>query len=340
MSIPTADPSMVAAGVRVNGAVTTSGPAVFDVAGSNLMQPSVLTLGSGAQTYGTLTNPVGTAVTLLGAVTVLNSANTQPTPGTFNGGGTITFNGNIVAGTATPELDVRAGVGTAEFDGSINTTGDFEPGGASVVFKGNVGTAADPLGVFTVQPNSGGTGTPGLDLNGGTYITGGSQNYPFATVISANTVLQAGGNVTFGSTLNGNNPLRPYSLTINVNGGTIAFNGVVGGIVPLLSLTTGNTGTVIGTTQFSMALPTAASGLGGVNVLNAVTINTNADFETTGVVGVTGPTVLSGVTFNGMTGTGTQIYGASPHFRHVRQPRAEHDPARPGVGQHHFQRQD
>ena len=296
------------AGVRLDGALVTGGAVSFNEAGSSLTHPSVLTLGNGAQTY-------GGAVTLLGAVTVLNSANTEPTTGTFHGGGTIIFDGNIVSGvtvvaaSGTPELDVRAGGGTVEFDAPVTTTGDFAPGGASVVFKGSVG----PVGTFTVLPNDPNTGIGGIDINGGGVTTGGSQIFSQPTVLSANTVLQAGGNVTFASTLNGSNLATgtPYTLDIKVSGGTIAFNGIVGGLVPLESLTTENVGTTVGTTQFNMVLPLAASGLAGVNVLGAVNIGTNADFEAVGVAGGAVPTIRSGVTYLGQVGTGTQTYGGA-----------------------------
>ncbi len=296
------------AGVRLNGPLTIGGAVTFNEAGSSLAQPSVLTLGNGPQTYG------GT-VTLLGAVTVLNSASTEPATGTFHGGGTITFNGNIVSGvpvvaaTGTPELDVRAGAGTVEFDAPVVTTGDFAPGGASVIFRGSVG----PLGTFTVLPNDLDTGIGGVDLNGGSVTTGGSQFFNVPTVLSANTTLQAGGNITFASTLDGSNLLtnQPYALDIKVSGGTIAFNGIVGGIVPLESLTTENVGATVGVTRFGMILPVAGSGLGGVNVINAVNIGTTADFEAVGLAGGTVPTILTGVTYLGQVGAGTQTYGGA-----------------------------
>ena len=296
------------AGVRVQGNVMTGGAVTFDEAGSSLTHPSVLTLGNGAQTYG------GT-VTLLGAVTVLNSASTEPATGTFHGGGTITFDGNIVSGipvdpaNGTPELDVRAGAGTVEFDAPINTTGDFAPGGASVIFKGSVG----PVGIFTVLPNDTTPGIGAIDINGGSVTTGGSQFYNLGTVISANTILQAGGNITFAATLNGSNLATntPYTLDIKISGGVIAFDGIVGGVVPLESLTIENVGAKVGTTQFNMVLPLASTGQGGVNVINAVNIGTNTDFEAVGLPGGTVPTILSGVTYLGQVGTGTQTYGGA-----------------------------
>ncbi len=300
------------AGVRINGPLVTGGAVSFNEAGSSLTNPSVLTLNNGAQTYGGV-------VTLLGAVTVLNSANTEPTTGTFHGGGVITFDGNIVSGVpvnvtaGTPELDVRAGAGTIEFDAPITTTGDFAPGGASVVFKGTIG----PVGTFTVLPNDLNTGLGGIDINGGSVTTGGSQIYNFNTVLSRDTVMQAGGNITFVKTLDGsNNPLdgSAYTLDLKLTGSgspVVAFDGIVGGLVPLKSLTTENVGATVGTTQFNMVLPLAGTGKGGVNVINAVNIGTNADFETVGLAGGTVPTILSGVTYRGQVGTGTQTYGGA-----------------------------
>ena len=79
------------------------------------------------------------------------------------------------------------------------------------------------------------------------------------TVLEANTLISAS-NVTFGSTLNGDNNPNRRTLTIGTSGNlaanTVLFQGTVGDVVPLGTLTIGgaSAGTSAGTTLFSQAL--------------------------------------------------------------------------------------
>ncbi len=65
-------------------------------------------------------------------------------------------------------------------------------------------------------------------LNGGAVTTTGAQTYNDAVTLGANATLTStgGGNLTFGSTLNG-----PFALAAHTAGAPV-FQGVVGGTLP------------------------------------------------------------------------------------------------------------
>ncbi len=275
-----------AAGVIVDGPITINDPVVFAVVGSSLAQPGVLTLGNGAQTY--------TGEVSLATNTVLVSALTLPTAGSpFTGGGAINFSSTLgIVGTGGNNLFVRAGVGTATFGSTINVSG-LDLGGAMATFDGPIVLP----GLLSVEPNGGGTsGT--VVLTGGGLTTTGAQVYNASVILGANTVLVssdpavAGGSIVFNGTVDGT-----YSLTLNTPGDEV-FNGLVGSLAPLASLTTDAVGPVGGTAEFNMD---AAGATAGVNVAGAVTINDGVRFDVAGSqLAAGGPaSVLSG---------GTQTY--------------------------------
>ena len=163
--------------------------------------------------------------------------------------------------------------------------------------------------------------------------TSGIQSYAGPVSLGANTVLSSTGNlaITFSSTVN-----NAFTLTVNTTGATI-FGGVVGGVTPLLSLTTdagagatslaGNVTTTLtqtyndpvtltgnailaSTTNLLIALAST------VNGAFTLTVNTTAATTFGGVVG--GVTPLVSVTTNAggttsiagnMTTTGAQGFG-------------------------------
>jgi hypothetical protein len=105
------------------------------------------------------------------------------------------------------------------FSLSITSTG-------TTTFGGVVG-GTTPLMTLTVS-GAGGT----TAINGGAITTTGNQTYNNAVTLGANdTVTTTAGNILFASTLNG-----AFNLSLNVRG-TTTFNGVVGGVTPLNSLT-------------------------------------------------------------------------------------------------------
>ncbi len=214
------------AAVRVNGAVTLNDEARFAVAGSTLTNPTVLTFGNGPQTYA---NPV-----LLGSQTVFTSTAGAPTDPAYTANGQITFGSTVSSASGRQNLYVRTVVGQTQLPGGVDAT-SFDLGGALATFTGQVG----PVGIFSVEPNS---GTGGSVAVGGTFTTTGPQQYNTAVILTAPTVLAAGGNITFLSTVDSDAPATPRALTLNTGGLTV-FDGPVGGTTPLLSLTTDAGGT-------------------------------------------------------------------------------------------------
>jgi hypothetical protein len=105
------------------------------------------------------------------------------------GGGNLTLSGTIDGG----------------FHLILNTTGSTTLGGAVG------GTTA----LASLTTNAGGS----TEINGATVRTTGNQTYGDPVTLNASTVLQAGGNVTFTSTVNG-----AFSLTVNT-GGSTTFGG-------------------------------------------------------------------------------------------------------------------
>jgi hypothetical protein len=195
-----------------NLTVNTAGDTVFFAAGTSQALASLTTGGGGTTQIVSVTTTGGQTyddAVLLGF------------PGTtLIGGGPITFNSSV-NGLASQglflgrELIVRT------------------PGLTS--FRGPVGNTF-PLTRLTTD--GGGT----TDIRGGSITTTGSQTYTDAVTLSADTVLNAGTDITFASTLR--SPTTPHSLIVNAAGVT-TFSGTVGEGAgnALLSVTTDQPGT-------------------------------------------------------------------------------------------------
>ena len=102
-----------------------------------------------------------------------------------------------------------------------------------------------------------------MTLSGGSVQTTGAQTYNEIMTLGADTTLTSlsGGGITFGRTLDG-----AYSLIVNTSGAT-TFAGLVGGRIPLRSVTTDAPGTVV------------LSG-GGIKTTGAQTLNELIDIQT------------------------------------------------------------
>ncbi len=212
-----------AAGVVVNGPVTINDAVLFNIEGSSLTRPGILTLGNNfSQTYN------GPAT--LGTSTFLVSASSLPAAGSaFTGGGSILFNSpQGIVGNGGSDLFVRAGVGADTLAAAINV-GTLDLGGASATFRGPITLP----GTLSIEPNDA-TGGGSIAFTGSTLTTSGAQTYNAAFVLGGNTVLTStgGGTLTFNSTVDG-----PFALTLNTAGNEV-FNGRVGGTTALASLTT------------------------------------------------------------------------------------------------------
>ena len=188
-----------------------------------------------------------------------------------DGGGLTTFNG--VVGGITPLVSITTDAdGATQINGGVVTTTGFQlyndpvTIGANTVLNstaaGNITFVTTLDGPFTLLVNTAGTTTfggpvggitplnsvttdaPGsTSINGGSVLTFGTQTYNDPVNLGANTIITstgaaALGNVTFNSTVNG-----AFTLLVNTAGNT-DFNGLVGNITPLVSLTTDAPGTV------------------------------------------------------------------------------------------------
>ena len=284
------------AGVVVNGAVQINDAVLFNVQGSSLTQPGILTLGDHGQAYN------GPAA--LGTSTHLTSATTFLAPGVgFTGGGGIRFNSPAgIRSMGGSDLYVRSAVGTTSFASTINV-GSIDLGGAQATFNGPINLP----GTLSVLPNNGGTGGF-IEFAGGGLTTAGAQTYRVGVILGADTVFTSlntandGANITFAGTVDSDSTATARALTLNTSGDEI-FDGLVGSRGALASLTTDAPGPVGGTARFNMSLLGTPAGTAGVNVLGAVTINDAVNFNVAGSSLTDGshPTISSGgaQTYNG-----------------------------------------
>jgi hypothetical protein len=175
---------------------------------------------------------------VVGGTTALISVTTDA-PGTtaINGGAITTtaaqtLNDNVTLGAATTLTSTGGGDITfaQKVDGAfaltVNTAG-------ITTFGGAVGGTTALTSITTDAPGT-------TAINGGAVTTTAGQTYnDKVTLGAASTTLTStgGGDITFGSTLDG-----ASALTVNTSGAT-TFAGIVGGVTPLTSITTDAPGT-------------------------------------------------------------------------------------------------
>ncbi len=211
-------------------------------------------------------------VTNLGAATVLTSRNTA------GDGGAITFGQTLDGGFAL----------------AVNTSGNTVLGG---VVGGNV-----PL----VSVTSSLTGR--TFISGGGVTTTGFQTYRNPVMLTANATLASqdsvgdGGTINFASTVDGG-----VALNVNTDGNTV-FNGVVGGNVPLVSVTTdapgatflnGGSVTTTGAQTYNdflqLGTTTTLTSQNTANDQGAITFGSTLDGAVALAVNTSGSTVFNGV---------------------------------------------
>ena len=182
---------------------------------------------------------------------------------TVNGSGVTTFLGTVGPTGHWLNNLVLNDAGYADLNGGqINTTGDQtynEPVnlttsdvlvGADITFNDQIDGEGNSL---TVTATSSATTFNGpvinvinlttsgvVDLNGGVVVASVGETFNGPVHLSADTILTCD-NVTFNSTLDSDGLATPRSLIVNATGDT-TFNGAVGSIYPLSSLTVEATG--------------------------------------------------------------------------------------------------
>jgi len=192
---------------------TTSGLTALTVTAQTLVLPS-----TGLATAGPMTFTAAGGITANGAV------------GNGSATGAITFAGPL--SLATGPIAVTTHNAAINFGGTINGAQSlaFDSGSGTTTFGAAVGATT---ALASLISGTGGT----TALSGGSIRTSGGQTYRDAVMLGAGTTL-TGVNVQFGGLLNGN-----FALAVN-DSGTTAFGGVVGGITPLVSITTDAPGSV------------------------------------------------------------------------------------------------
>jgi len=154
--------------------------------------------------------------------------------GTISTSGAQNYNANV---TLMRDTVLTAGVNGLRFasavDGAyaltINTSGN-------TTFDGSIGNTT-PLTSLTTDQGTGGR----LLMNGGAVTTTGAQTYGEAITLGANTTLSSsgGGHIQLRNTVNG-----AKDLVVNTSGLT-TFNGAVGLVTPLTSVSTDAGGSVV-----------------------------------------------------------------------------------------------
>ena len=283
---------------------------------------------------------------LLGANDTLSTMNSNVTFGSTvdgafaltvaTGAGTVKFNGAVGGSTALTLLN-NTGSGTTDLNGNITTTGAQSYSGPLILganetlstTNSNVtfGSTVDGAYSLTVAAESGtvkyngavgattaltslnDTGSGTTDLNGNVTTTG-IQNYAGPVLLGANDALTTiNSNVTFGSTVDG-----AYALSVAAGSGTVSYNGTVGGIAALMSLSdTGSGATDLNGNVTTTGIQNYAGRvlLGANNALT--TTNSNVTFGST-VDGAYALSVAAGsgtVSYNGTVGGTTALMSLS-----------------------------
>lgn len=258
---------------------------------------------------------------VVGSLTPLRSLTTNADGVTIFGspeifiGGTVNLNDrvSIAANTTISGTEVVFGQTVNSEDSSTPRSLTVEvTGSGTITFVGAVGDV-NPLQRLT-------TGSEGVTkINGGAVTTIQSQAYNNNTVLgnpstSGSSTILAGGSISFGGTLNSD--FNPQNLTINTtNNGETTFNGDVGNLAPLRTITTnadGATrffGTLVRTSLDQSYGDAVSLGEDIAFTANDITFNSTVDATPLlGAVALTINTISDGVTtFNAAVGSGAAL---------------------------------
>ncbi len=226
---------------------------------------------------------------LVGSVEPLYSLNTLglTTPST----GTTHLNSTAITTTGSQEYE-NAVLLSSDADLLSQETGDITFGSSidgahnltaqtdgTTAFDGRVGGTTPLQSLTTLGLTTPGTGT--TDLNSTAVTTLGAQEYENAVLLTSDEQLlsQTAGNITFTSSIDG-----PYNLSVQTDG-TTGFDGRVGGIAPLQSLTTsGVTTPATGFTNLENSTGVSTTGLQDYE--NTIIGNSNISQATAAAIGV------------------------------------------------------
>jgi hypothetical protein len=234
-------------GVQVSGPISSVGAdatqASVDITGDTIEVGAVTTTGDQQYHAATTVNGdlSGRAITIDGDLTVDGGGTRQITTNTS--GQTIAINGGVEGqGTG---LALTATGGTVTIDGDASNLSSFA-------------STADQTSLQNVATTGAQTYSGSTSFNGTSYTTeGGDFNATDDTVFSNNTsVATNGGNVAFGSTIDG-----AVDLTVDAGSGAADFSGAIGSVTPLHNVIVNSGGlTTFGGTFNGTSLTTDAPG--------------------------------------------------------------------------------
>jgi filamentous hemagglutinin family protein len=219
-----------------------------------------------------------------------------------NSGGDVSALGNITCNVFSSSGANFSNAGTINAGGNvtINQTGVVTIG-AEVISGGSVAVVSSGSRQIDLDFESNST-SPAVS-------SAGSQTYFDPVTLAADAALNSiGGNITFDSTVDGG-----FALTADAPGTTV-FQGLVGSVTPLASLTTNDPGSNIsgGVVDFDAAGTTATPSVtttGGQTYNNAVVLNANAAFTDTGSSAITFDSSINGAFALTVNTGGTATFG-------------------------------
>jgi len=269
------DPITIQSGgsIAVNNPIKGSGDASVTLKGTTTLNNNITTVNRNITINGNVSLGnnalLSTGTGGAGNITINGTVSGKQDLTLTTGAGDITFNGAV--GSSTPLANITANSrGSTRFNSSVNATSLTTDAGGTTELRGNVTTT-------------------------------GNQTYNNAVRLTDNLILNSSsnGNITFGSTVDGN-----QLLNLNAGSGTVQFKNTVGGITPLSGLDI-NAGNV----EALSSLNVGSSGInidagGTVNLGSAVTATTGGNVEITARRDITTNDITSqgGITLNSTDG--------------------------------------
>jgi hypothetical protein len=285
--------------------------------------------GNAAILFGSTLNGASAVTVTTGGLTTFTGAVGNATPLTSlttNGGGTTAVNGGLVSTTGDQSYSDAVTVGAAatlfiSSTGAITFGSSLNGASAVTVTAPGLTTFGGPVGNTTpltsLQTDGGGV----TAINGGSVTTTNFQTYTddvtlgSATGVTTLDTSTAGGNLTFGGTLNGAGAAGSQCLAIRAGTGNVLFQGAVGATVALGDLVVASARDVTFASTLTAADYRQAAGTGTTQFNGTVTVNAPValDVTTSAIIlnaNITATNASSSIRLNAQTGGVNQTAGA------------------------------
>jgi trimeric autotransporter adhesin len=294
----------LAGGWTFNGVLDTTSGSVTNIAGIVATSNDQIDLGATTMTANA-TLKSGTAAiniaSLAGAYTLSLHEDAASTTGTVTVAGDATITGLTTFGGDADYSVALNGGGTITNDCNFLNTGTVTIG-ASITFAGGFATTGNAS-----NPSS-------TSLTGTLTTSSDNVDLGVATLAGATTIAVTNANVTFASTVN-----NTQTLTVTAGTGTVAFNGVVGGVTPISTLTVTGATIDINESITTLGALVDLNAATDVNIAITKSITTKAadnggvisgaiDIDSSGTVTIAGNLVTTGAPRNdGTASTGGAV---------------------------------